>query len=394
MKKYLVALSGMFMFLFLGLIYAWSIFVAPLEGEFGWSRSQTSLVFTICMSAFCLGGITSAQLKKNFKPEWIVFASGLLAGTGFYMASYTQSLWQLYVFYGGFCGFAVGSAYNCMLSVIPLHFPKRIGLLNGLMLMFFGMGSLVFGPIITGLISAYSWRFLFKTLALAFALCFAALSVVVKMPVVSNKSPEAVVVEQGSIEVKEMLRMNSFWLFFIWEVVIAAVGLGAIGHAASIAKDIHLSGSLIPYAVGILAASSGVGKLCSGILSDKTGVIKTAYLMTFVGILGNGLLIIGLTTLSPQLLFMSFSLIGFAYGGGPSLNAAFVRKSYGTKNFSWSFSLMSCSLMCAAVMGTYVAGMLRSSSGNYFSTIAVMICYLIIGLASLKCLQQNQVERV
>ena len=127
MKKYFVALSGMVMFLFLGLIYAWSIFVAPLEGEFGWSRAQTSLVFTICMSAFCLGGIAAAQMRKHIKPSWIIIASGIVAGGGFYLASFTQTLWQLYAFYGVFCGFAVGSAYNCLLSVIPLHFPKQIG---------------------------------------------------------------------------------------------------------------------------------------------------------------------------------------------------------------------------------------------------------------------------
>lgn len=169
MKKYFVALSGMVMFLFLGLIYAWSIFVAPLEAEFGWSRAETSLVFTICMSAFCLGGIAAAQMRKHIKPGWIIIASGFIAGGGFYMASYTQTLWQLYAFYGVLCGFAVGSAYNCLLSIIPLHFPKHIGLINGLMLMFFGFGSLAFGPVVTSLIALHGWRFLFRTLAVVFA---------------------------------------------------------------------------------------------------------------------------------------------------------------------------------------------------------------------------------
>lgn len=390
MKKYIVALCGMIMFLFLGLIYAWSIFVAPLEGEFGWSRSQTSMVFTICMSAFCVGGIVAAQLRKHLKPGWIIIVSGLIAGCGFYMASYTQTLWQLYVYYGGFCGFAVGSAYNCILSVIPLHFPNRIGLLNGLMLMFFGLGSLVFGPIVTGLISLHGWRFLFKALALSFALCFAVLSVIVKMPDGGIAFEKTRAFEEKDVSVKNMLKMKRFWLFFIWEVIIAAVGLGAIGHAASIAKDIQLLGNLIPYAVGILAASSGVGKLCSGILSDKAGVIKTAYFMSGVGIIGCVILLSCLSLSSALLLFASFALIGFAYGGGPSLNAAYVRKTFGTKNFSWSFSLMSCSLMGAAVLGTYVAGMLRSTSGNYFSTVILMICYLMIGFVVLKLLQQKE----
>lgn len=188
--------------------------------------------------------------------------------------------------------------------------------------------------------------------------------------------------------------MKSFWLFFVWEVIIAAVGLGAIGHAASIAKDIQLSASMIPYAVGVLSAASGLGKLSSGILSDKIGVIKTAYLMSAIGLVGCALMFFCLQSVSVALLFAGFGLIGFAYGGGPSLNAAFVRTEYGNKNFSWSFSLMSCSLLGASILGTYVAGMLRSASGSYISTILLMGFYLLVGIAALKILQQKDLRKV
>lgn len=48
---------GVLIMLCLGLIYGWSIFVAPLEAEFGWVRSETSLAFTLCISFFCVGGL-------------------------------------------------------------------------------------------------------------------------------------------------------------------------------------------------------------------------------------------------------------------------------------------------------------------------------------------------
>ena len=40
-------LMGFMIFLFIGLIYAWSIFVVPLEQAFGWIRSDTSNVFSV-----------------------------------------------------------------------------------------------------------------------------------------------------------------------------------------------------------------------------------------------------------------------------------------------------------------------------------------------------------
>src|SRR5262245_66247046 len=38
----------------LGTLYAWSVFVAPLETQFGWNRADTSLVFTAAVVVFAL----------------------------------------------------------------------------------------------------------------------------------------------------------------------------------------------------------------------------------------------------------------------------------------------------------------------------------------------------
>ena len=39
--------GGLSMNMALGTVYAWSVFVAPLEKKFGWKRADTSMVFTI-----------------------------------------------------------------------------------------------------------------------------------------------------------------------------------------------------------------------------------------------------------------------------------------------------------------------------------------------------------
>lgn len=391
MRKLIVMLSGSVLFLFLGLIYAWSIFVAPLEAEFGWSRAQTSLVFSICMSAFCIGGICAAELRQKVKPSILIILSGILVAIGFYMASKTTALWQLYVYYGVFCGFAVGSAYNVLLSTIPPQFPKQIGLINGLLLMFFGFGSLAFGPMVKAQMDILGWRGLFQGLGLIFLVIFILLSFIQKNPVkvTSSVSAEA---EEG-MSVGEMLKTSRFWLFFIWEVVIAAVGLSFIGHAASIAKDIQLSGSMIPVAVGIVSAASGMGKLTSGALSDRLNVSKTAFIMSIIGLVGCGVMVLCIQNSSVGLLYGGFALVGFAYGGGPSLNAAFVRKEFGNKNFSWSFSLMSCSLMVASLVGTYLVGVVRSASNDYLSSVLVMALYLVIGIISLILLEKKPAKK-
>jgi len=51
-----------------GTLYAWSVFVAPLEKEFGWKRAQTSNVFTIAVVIFALSFIVAGRLQDKFGP--------------------------------------------------------------------------------------------------------------------------------------------------------------------------------------------------------------------------------------------------------------------------------------------------------------------------------------
>ena len=51
-NRWLPIAGGILMNLALGSLYAWSVFVLPLEKEFGWTRAQTSWVFTIAIVCF------------------------------------------------------------------------------------------------------------------------------------------------------------------------------------------------------------------------------------------------------------------------------------------------------------------------------------------------------
>src|SRR3982751_6308251 len=51
-NRWLPVFGGILMNLALGSLYAWSVFVPPLEREFGWTRVQTSWVYTIAIVCF------------------------------------------------------------------------------------------------------------------------------------------------------------------------------------------------------------------------------------------------------------------------------------------------------------------------------------------------------
>lgn len=76
----------------LGTLYAWSIFVAPLEKEFGWKRIQTSNVFTIAVVVFALSFILAGRLQDKFGPFWVSLTGGVLVSVGVDLA-FARACW-------------------------------------------------------------------------------------------------------------------------------------------------------------------------------------------------------------------------------------------------------------------------------------------------------------
>src|SRR5512143_4153115 len=82
--------GGLSMNLALGSLYAWSVFVAPLEKQFGWKRAQTSNVFTIAVVVFAITFVVAGRLQDKLGPFKIALIGGILVSLGFFLCAYTH----------------------------------------------------------------------------------------------------------------------------------------------------------------------------------------------------------------------------------------------------------------------------------------------------------------
>src|SRR5215510_14545062 len=91
MNRWRVVIGGMSMNLALGSLYAWSVFVLPLEKEFGWKRAQTSWVFTIAIVTFALTFILAGRIQDRLGPRPCALIGALLVSIGFFLSIMTSS---------------------------------------------------------------------------------------------------------------------------------------------------------------------------------------------------------------------------------------------------------------------------------------------------------------
>ncbi len=392
-RRLVYGILGFLLLIFFGMIYAWSIFIAPLEAEFGWMRSQTSLVFTFSMISFCLGNLFAGWITPRTSPRISILIAAVSICIGFAASAFTSSLLWIYVSYGVFCGFAVGVGANTVISTTLKWFADKQGTASGALLMGFGMGSMVLGSFVTMFIAKIGWRSTFMMLAALFGAVLFTSSFFLKIPPkefseeLMAKARKKNVISARDFTSKEMLATSAFWVFMTWTVLIGSGGLALISNAVPAAKDV-LSGTMDASAIVILATSAmsaisvfnGLGRFAAGFLWDTKGFRFALFSVSFVYIASMAMLICATVLKSFPILTVGFVLLGMAFGGSMSAVSAMIGSFYGTKHYGLNFGCGSCNLIAAALIGPTLIGYLKTSSGSYLSSYYVILFFGVVSL--------------
>ena len=375
-KRYVYLVIGMAVLLFLGLIYAWSVFRAPLGTEYGWSVSQLSLTFTISIIAFCLGIYSAGRMLRKAKPMTMFLLSALLVFTGFIGASMMSpsndmSLMMLYVFYGAFVGTGVGIGYNTIISTVNRWFRDKLGFASGSMMMAFGLGGIVLGTSVSELISAIGLHDTFIVLAVMTTAALMVGAFLLKAPVITDG--RTALSESSGYSPKEMMKTPFFWFFFAWGSVVTAAGLMVINSAAPIA--VAFGGFVI---LGLLESIlNGTGRVVFGTLFDK---IKERSLTVHAVclVIGGAALVTAAYTESLVIVLIGMLVIGLVYGGTPAFTSTIAHDYFGKRYYPENFSIMSFILIPGALIGPTVSGYLVDSSGSYTTTFIAVLALSIL----------------
>src|SRR5580704_9876757 len=165
MKRWRVALGGVLMNLALGSLYAWSVFVLPLEKEFGWKRTETSLTYTIAVVTFALTFIIAGRIQDRRGPRLCAFLGTIFVSAGFFLSAYTTSLTFLYLTLGFIVGIGNGFGYSTPIPVASKWFPDKRGLVVGIMVGGYGAASFLLSLFVPNMIATNGWRSTVQILA-------------------------------------------------------------------------------------------------------------------------------------------------------------------------------------------------------------------------------------
>ena len=376
---------GFAVMLFSGLFYAWSMFLDDLPA---WSAKATSLNFSLFIITFCLGGLLGARLTAKLGQPKVARIGSLLILVGGLVfltlpkMGMTASLVMLYVSYGVLCGVGIGMVYNANLSSVSSLFPGKSGLISGLLLTGFGLGSLIMGKIVMSLAGAIGFYPAFLCGVVLLVLT-AFLGAPLFTPAEKPAGGNAAAAPSDSVReltTGEMIKTPMFWFFFLWVVFMTSGGLMVINRAAKIAQ---LFGAAAVLGM-IVSVFNGVSRTFIGAFCDKFGSFVSMLLSNGVAILAGVFMIAASFTNSTVLMILGLIAAGVSYGCAMSMNAVVVREQFGSRSYPSNLSAATLSGIPASLLGPFVSGALQDASGGeYTTTFIAMIVVSILALAML-----------
>lgn len=379
--------GGLSMNLALGTLYAWSVFVEPLEQQFGWKRTQTSNVFTIAVAVFALSFILAGRLQDRFGPFCVSVVGGLLVSLGFFMCASIHNLSWLYVWCGLIVGFGNGFGYATPIPVMAKWFPDHRGLAVGLAVAGYGGGSAIFGPLCKSyLIPTYGLPATFRILGLVFLVMTMIGAFLLRNPPLGyvpkgwnpSLTPVRAVPTSGDFGPAEVLRSRTFPLMWVAYALGVSSGLRVISQLVPFAKEKGL-GAAGSVALFVGAAGSVAGRTLSGWMSDALGRLNVLRLMIGLSVIAM-LLLYSMSATASGFLLMVF-LVYWCFGAQLSVNASTTADFWGTKNAGINYGMLYTAYGVAGIIGPRIGSSLFDHYHSYqtaFDTAAALAAAALV----------------
>ncbi len=393
LNRWYRVVGALLMNLSLGSLYAWSIFVAPLEKEFGWNRAQTSWTFTIAIFVFGVAFVIAGRMQDKVGPFRVSLIGSVALGLAFVLASFTHSLTWAYVTLGVVLGFGNGFGYATPIPVLSKWFPDKRGLAVGLAVAGYGAGSAIIGLPFVGpaMLKNLGWRGTFMALGIAYFVATAIASFLLKNPPVGWK-PEGwapapaskVTASTYDYAPSEMMKTKQFPLLWVAYCLGASAGLMTISQLIPFAKSVGLPAAAASLALLIGAVGNASGRIFSGWLSDGIGRLQTLRLMILISAIAMPF-IANVTNLT--YVYAMIIVVYYCFGTILSVMPSTTADFFGTKNLGVNYGSLFTAYAVAGIVGPMIGGYMFKTYSNYtvaFYTAGVLalIAFVCILLAT------------
>lgn len=374
MNKVIILVSGFFMMLVLGAVYAYSVFRLSLEQTFAISTTLSGIPYMVSLFFYALFVMLTGPYLRKYKVRYVAVVGTLFVVFGWILSSVASSILIFTLSYGVLIGTGVGIMYGIPLYLVSLYFPDRTGLYTGLVLLGFGLSPLFSGPLGEYLIEHVGLFDTFLYLGLAFG---AVLFVLVYFS--KEKEGTSKVVYKGKTKLFEEQR---FYLLYVLYALGTMIGLMMIGLTYQVGVNVYMfSAAEASVFLGLFAIMNGLGRPLFGYITD---VKKFAYSAMLVNVLVLVAAIFGLMFDAGFMYVILFSVFWLSLGAWLSIAPTVTKMYFGKEEYTSNYGIIFTAYGVGAILGTTLSGILFDFFGGIKGVYVLVAVVATISIVIIK----------
>ena len=362
----------------IGAYVAFGVFFKPLIAEFGWSRATISGASSVAYVVMGVLGILAGRLNDRFGPRIVMTVGCVFFGSGYFLLSQLNSVWELYLFYGLVVGIGLSSIDVIALTVTARWFVRRRGLMTGLVKVGTGGGQLIV-PVLAGIwIMSYGWRTAFVRLGIV------VLVVIIGSGLLLRRDPgrtghvpdgDSKPVQgqggalEGGLSVREAARTLQLWLYCVINFLVMNCLLIIVLHIVPHASDMGLDPIKAAGVVSAIGGVSMVGRLLTGLLVDRIGTRKSM-ITCFIFLISSFLWL--QVAREAWMLYLFAAIYGIGHGAFFTLISPTVARLFGIGSHGVLLGIVLFSGNLGGAIGPVVAGYVFDLAHSYQSVFLLM----------------------
>ncbi|MEI7711892.1 MAG: MFS transporter [Rhodospirillales bacterium] len=354
----------------LGSIYAFSVFLKPIEAELGIHRSAMSLVFGLASVGFTVGMLLAPYLFGRISAGRLIALCGASAMAGIALSAAANGLPMLLFGYSLLFGLGGGAAYIVAQQSVNMLVTTRKGLVNGYIVGLYPAGAMLSAPLFGWANTAFGYRM--TLLGLSAVLLVGTVAAIV---LVSHAG--ATLPRPGTTQADDRSRTAIFYRMWTVFFVAAAAGLTVLSQAAGIIAAYGGNTALALTATTAITGAIAFARLSGGWLTDRFPVPFVAAGAQCWALLGAILL-----TLFPipSVAAIALGMVGMGYGFISGATAGGIARYWPPHVYGRIASRLYIAWCVAAVTLPVLAGHLYDLTQGYGTTVIIAGCGNLIGV--------------
>ena len=371
--------------------YTFSVFIIPLEEEFGWTRTQLSLAITISCLMGLIGPIAGILIDR-YGARIVMTVGALITGAAIALLGFTTSLWQFYLLFFVMSVGLLGVLDLPIDTMISNWFTRRRGLAIGIALTGYGLGGLFMAPLAAYLINSVGWRWTYHILGLVILIVLIPLCILVvkhrpeemgllpegEQPPNEDSPTQGDVQKETGLSLSEALKTSTFWLLVL-VMTFAWLGLGSIAvHTVPLLEGKGFSTQTASVIFGFLLGISIAGRVAGGYMAERMPIkyLTIAFLI---------LQAIGLALMIPEgstVAVWAFALIlGLSLGGLATLTPLLVVHYFGLASLGSILGGLWAFITIGFAGGPLLTGYIWDITKSYNPVLIAFIATTLLAIA-------------